>query len=157
MRVEIGYNWTNGRQKNLRKTDHLKSIYGQRSRVPETVRDVKVSDKALDQVFTPETTVYVTPQIENVTENMKAALKLPPKTTVHSKVDMEEIEVRIEESLTKARWEMRSRDIREAKEMTEEEDLEEKVNKKILFDEENNVLNFQKKKSKNQISNLSII
>ena len=143
LRQEICIAWTRGKQTVAKKADHLLSIYG-RKQTPDMISGVKVSDNALKELFTPEPTAFITPGVTDVSENIKAALKLPPQTTIHSKIDLEEVEVKVEESLHKARWELRSRDVGDLEGQIEEEAVDERVNQLTLLNNTTKTINLSK-------------
>ena len=144
MRAELESLWKREKKKIDQKADHLVRVYGKTSSIPDEIRGIKVSDKAIEGNTIPEAKIFATPRVQDVSENMQAALKLPPKTTMHDQISLEDIDVKVEESLTKARWELRSRDVREQKNQTEQEAEIERVNQMILVDEEKKIVDLSK-------------
>ena len=89
-----------------------------REEVPDTWRDVKVSDRVLEEdLHLPPH--FLGEGVQQVSKEAKQMLQLPPKTATYSKIKIEDIEVEITKVLeVKARWELKER--QEMAERTEE-------------------------------------
>ena len=101
--------WETEGRRLMKKLDHL--TRKMKKEVPDIIEGVKVGDAALGP--NPE---KASPLIwggervkEMINEEMKAALNMPPNTTMHEKINLIDIETNIEIMNAKVRWELKDR------------------------------------------------
>ncbi len=128
-----------------------------RARVPDMIEYVKISDHALETRFGPvQKEAPVVYGGVGITEVEAAAASLGPKFCVIPRLSMEDVQVATEEVLAKIRWEDMSRDERDGEQWTPEYQIEKNLFHTV-YDEENGVLDFRKKRVTDLETNRRII
>ena len=106
MKWEVETVWECAKEKNVRKVDTLMNRWVPKRNDVKNIRDVKYTDEDLSTNTANDNSeedviVYGGGEL---TENMKAALRMNPKYMMYNRIDERQIEVEIEKGLTKARY-----------------------------------------------------
>ena len=159
MQAETRFVWETGRERVRSKVDNLCEKWHEKSRarVPDMIEYVAISDHALETRFGPvQKEAPVVYGGVGITEAEAAVAGLGPKFCVTPRLSMEDVQVAVEEVLTKIRWEDRSRDERDGEQWTPEYQIEKNLFHTV-YDEENGVLDFRKKRVTDLKTNRRII
>ena len=123
---EIEFLWSKGNQKNKNKRDHLiKRWKPSKTQVERVWKGILIGDEELEELRLKlgrgeeEKDIPVYGGAE-VSENMKAVLKLPPGMTTFEELDDIKFTEDLEAMMIKQRWEERSKEERDGEEWTEE-------------------------------------
>ena len=137
--------WYKGKLSNRDTVNWLDKKYNILDEVIHTFEGVVISDLAIEEFDKNKIASVEVPKIfggiENVTEGMKEILELPPKFTLHTRIDMENFQTDLEKSAIKLRWDLMNKD--DNKDNIKADEIE----KKEFYDDETKVMNFQFKKA----------
>ena len=156
MQREIEEIWETGREKVKSKIKFLNEKWGkQREPVGSNFRGIAISDEALEEKFPPVPNKVSKYGNVETNEFEDAALSLPPGFREYGKIKIDDINAASEAMITKARWEMRSRKERGGKPWSEEFEWNQ-VQQKTVFDDENRMMEFSKRRVTDLPSNRRI-
>ena len=116
-RYEVGVYRTHLSEILRKKVNVLGNRYSIQQTVPQSVRGITVGDQQIPDSFSTAPRCY-----GDVSLNQKelAALSLPPKFAVYSKIDEARCEAEVEKGLAKLRWSLRKREQRAGDECEEQ-------------------------------------
>jgi len=136
--------WKKEKKKLDSKLKHLEQKHKTKGEADDTVRNIKVSDKALGpEKPLPEPAVYNVEK-ETISENVNKVLKLHPKLAVANPIKMVEVKTEIQKCFYKQRLSMKNQEERILMDETEEEAEEKERKSHELVDVDTNTINFNK-------------
>ena len=145
MELESGREWKKRQENMKRKLRHLQEKFQPwKAPVPSQIHGIKISDEELADDESKEEPIKV--KVfggAQVPDAAKPPLTLDPKFAIHPRIDMKEVETEIEKAIWKARWEFRSKEMREGQEVTEQEE-EREAEETRLYDSSEKKVNFSK-------------
>lgn len=148
MQAKVSEVWDQGREKIRRKINFLRNRdRGEKEAVPEELEGILISDEKLTERFEAPVIQPLTGG-QAVTRGEEKAISLNPKETVRERVTRDKMAVASEVLADKIRWELRSREERDGADWTEDWEYE-KVQKGIVFDEENTRMDHSKERVTN--------
>ena len=148
MQAEVSEFWDKGRERIRNKINFLRNREkGEKKTVPEELEGILISDEKLREKFDDPVILPLTGG-QTVTRGEMKAISLNPKETVRDRVTREKMAVASEVMADKIRWELRSREERDGANWTEEWEYE-KVQKGIVFSEENARMDHSKERVTN--------
>ena len=139
---EAELQWKTLKEKLVKKKEHLEKKYQGKTEIVDTIKGIKVSDKALgEKKHFPE------PMILNVNKdtfssNIQEVLKLHPKHALPVPVKLSEVKTEIQKGFYKQRLSMKREEERIADGETEEEAEKNDAKAHELFDKASNTINF---------------
>ena len=136
--------WKEEKKKFEKKLKHLEKKHRPKGETDDTVRNIKVSDKALGpQKPLPDPAVYNVDK-KTISENVNSVLKLHPKLAVANPIKLVEVKTEIQKCFYKQRLSTRNQEERILMEETEEEAEERERKSHELVDNDTNTINFNK-------------
>ena len=148
MQAKVSEVWDQGREKIRRKINFLRNRdRGEKEAIPEELEGILISDEKLTERFEAPVIQPLTGG-QAVTRGKEKAISLNPKETVRERVMRDKLAVASEVLADKIRWELRSREERDGADWTEDWE-QEKVQKGIVFDEENTLMDHSKERVTN--------
>ena len=141
--------WDNGVDKNNNKVKHLSDRWNPpRKQVDRIWKGVLIGDAELEELKTKlgmnENQDVPTYGGAEVSDNLKAFLRLPPGMTTFEELDDIKFNADLEAMMVKQRWEERNKEERDGDEWTEEWEVKEAEASKV---KEDTNINFSKKES----------
>ena len=145
MKWEMGRDWQKLQERMKRKIRGLQDKY-QRSKapIPSQILGIKISDGELAEDEAREDLHEVKVYGNAVVPGeVRPALALDPKFAIHPRIDMKEVEMEVEKGIWKARWDYKSKELREGQVMTEQEE-EREAEETRIYDRAEKRMNFSK-------------
>ena len=139
---EAEFEWKKNKEKLDKKIIHLAEKYKPKETIIDTIRDVKVSDKALGPEKKSSEPIIFNIAKETVPENVQKVLQLHPKFAVTKPINPLELKTEIQRGFYKQRLSMKNEAERKLTGESEEEYEKNKIKSHALVDEETNTVNF---------------
>ena len=141
---EASYQWELKKKKNKNKIKHLTEKHSDKPKLQDYYHGVKISDKAIGPTrVVLEPTPYNINQQE-VTTEMKEAMRLPPKFNIPKRIILEDVKTEIEKCFVKARMSQRKKAEREERGLTEEEYDKEECESHVPYNPDTRTLDLRK-------------